>query len=80
MKTIRKHLKIISTLMTMCVLFISCEKYDSISEINTNEDLNFGKTSTYSGEEIFKGLFFMDNEISDGISQIEDIKSKILKK
>ena len=78
MKTIRKHLKSISMLMTLCILFISCEKYDSFTESNVTENMNFAKNGTYSGEEIFKGLFFMDNQISDGIPQISAIKSEIL--
>jgi len=83
MKIIRKHLKGTSILMTFCILFISCEKYDDgilkSNHTKNNENLSFAKNSMYSGEEIFKGLFFMDNQISDGISQIKAIKTEILR-
>ena len=57
--------------MGITLLFFSCSQYDDISSQNIEASTEF------SGEEIFKGLFFFQNDIANNISDLKEIKSKI---
>ncbi|WP_123924586.1 MULTISPECIES: hypothetical protein [unclassified Flavobacterium] len=70
MKLIRKHSKIIASMLGLTFLFVSCSQ---------NEDQVSGNARKYSGEDIFRGLFFFKNDIADGIPQLSQLKSKIQK-
>lgn len=66
MKLIRKKIRLIALVMAILVMFVSCEQYDNIEN-----------HIDYTGEEIFKGIFFLQNEIADNISFLKDTKKEI---
>lgn len=88
MKTIRKNLPKVSLFMCATLLFFSCEQYE-MDEIERSGELaegtNFGKStgtdtresSKYSGEDIFSGLFFFQNDIPANISSLKQVKAEI---
>lgn len=45
--------------------------------VSCNRDSNFETRKIYTGEELMKGLFFFQNDISDNISFIRDFKQQI---
>ncbi|CAA0234592.1 hypothetical protein [Tenacibaculum maritimum] len=70
MKTLRKKLKSISMLMSFLILFASCNQYDD--SITNDEQI-----SKHSGEEIFNGLFFFQNDIASNIPKLKGISSEL---
>lgn len=83
MKKIRRHLRELSLLLSVSILFFSCSQYDDIGSGNIDEQTNsklFKKDGQkYSGEEILEGLFFFKNDISNGIPQLVEVKASMLK-
>jgi len=71
MKITKKRTKALALMLSLNILFISCEKYDD----NVNTDSNL--TTDYSGEEIFSGLFFFQNDIAENISGLKDVKKNL---
>jgi SdpC family antimicrobial peptide len=60
--------------MASTMLFFSCSQYDNdLDSLN----LELENSVKYSGEEIFKGLFFFQNDITKNISHLEGIKTEI---
>ena len=72
MKFIRKQSKGIALILGLSFLFVSCSQNEDNSNLKTN-------AVKYSGEDILKGLFFFKNEITDGVPQLAQLKSKIQK-
>jgi hypothetical protein len=72
MKKIRQYSAKISIVFSLSILLVSCSQYES-SEISQSN------LKTYSGEELFKGIFFFQNEISEKIPQIKELKEKTFK-
>ncbi|MBL4940004.1 MAG: hypothetical protein JKY16_07025 [Lutibacter sp.] len=67
MKSIRKYLKSISSLLAFLILFVSCEQYDS--SIDDNQAINRS-----SGEELFKGIFFGNGNVAQKLSNFKDFE------
>ena len=61
MKSIRKYLKSISSLLAFLVLLVSCTQYDS----SVDDDLAINQSN---GEELFKGIFFGNGPIASKLS------------
>lgn len=79
MKSIRKHISKFSLIMGLSMLLFSCSQYEDTNKpTETNSNLFKKNGAKYSGEEIFRGIFFMQNDISDGISEISKIKAIML--
>lgn len=85
MKSVRKYIKEVSSFMSLLILTVSCSQYDYISadnNVNNNYTSSglFKKSSieNYSGEEIFKGIFFAKGEIADGLLNIKNSYSYYL--
>lgn len=70
MKSIREESKKIAFLLSMAFLFFSCANDYNPNAINQKK---------YSGEDIMNGLFFFKNEITEGIPQLAQLKSKFKK-
>jgi len=66
MKILRKKLQPISMLLSFLILFASCNQYDD--SITNDEQI-----SKHSGEEIFNGLFFFQNDIASNIPRIKGV-------
>jgi hypothetical protein len=65
----------LSFFLASLVLFVSCEQYDNdIPITSTNTSI-----AKFSGEDIFKGLFYFQNDIPKSISHLEGIKTEIEK-
>ncbi|QTY27749.1 hypothetical protein [Flavobacterium sp. CS20] len=74
MKTIKKHTRKISLLFATALLFVSCSQYDYNEQLPENKDnvtqmLQRGKS--FSGEELFKSVFFGIGEFANEIRQLE---------
>jgi len=71
MKKVKKNIQLISFFFSAILLFTSCTQYES-------DDLDLSKSNyinNYSGEEIFKGIFFLDENFA---SNIEILNTSIL--
>ena len=76
MKKIRNHVKKIALFLSFSILFISCSENEQGLKTNlTSLERNGEK---YTGEEIFRGIFFFENDVSEGIPQLAQLKSEIL--
>lgn len=78
MKNIKKHIRKISLLMGLSILFFSCSQYEDNNKNSTNSALFRGIGENYSGKEIFLGLFFFKNDIADGIPKLAEVKSNMM--
>lgn len=80
MKTIKKHLKKFSIIMGLSLLFVSCSQYEEANtpNQNTNSSLLQRNGKTYTGVEMFKGIYFLQNDIADNISQLKSIKEMLI--
>ncbi|WP_124019549.1 hypothetical protein [Flavobacterium sp. HTF] len=67
MKLIRSKSRKIAFFLSLSFLFVSC----------SDENIIENHQSKYSGEDIFNGLFFFKNDISEGIPQLAHLKYKI---
>ncbi|MFT5892626.1 MAG: SdpC family antimicrobial peptide [Dokdonia sp.] len=65
MKTLRKKLKFLSFFMSFCILFVSCSQYDDGTAIDDN-------SADFTGQDIFKSVFFADGDFASQISSYED--------
>lgn len=71
MKKIRKFGSKIAMILAASLLFVSCSQYDdNLSDGNRLQD-------KYSGEEIFKGLFFFQNNISENVPLLKTMKESL---
>ncbi len=74
MKSVRKHIKKFSLIMSLSLLFVSCSQYDEINPSNTNSSSSLlartGKD--YSSAELFKGIFFAKGEVADELANIKN--------
>lgn len=81
MKQIRKSARKIALVMSSALLFVSCSQYDDAT--TPNEKSNSGITQRigdkYTGEQIIKGLFFFQNDISDNIAFLSEFKKSLKK-
>lgn len=78
MKTIRKYIRKFSITMSLCVLLVSCSQYEEINSSNDNLTSNLLRNGkTYTGVEMFKGIYFLQNDIADNISHLSTIKEMI---
>ena len=68
MKSIRKYLKSISSLLAFLVLLVSCTQYDS----SVDDDLAINQSN---GEELFKGIFFGNGPIASKLSNYADYEN-----
>ena len=77
MKLIRKHARKIALMFSLSFLFVSCSQNEAneTSSIKTDSGLYKRDGEKYSGEQIFRGLFFFQNDIADKIPQLSQIKS-----
>jgi SdpC family antimicrobial peptide len=57
-------------LMILSMLAVSCSQYTGVSS-------PMAATARYSGEQIFQGLFFFQNEIADQVTQLKEVSAKI---
>jgi len=85
MKTIRKFAKSSSFLLASLILFLtSCKKDNTESNqvINTNESVSATGNSRssqsllaeYSGEQLFKGIFFFEGDVAELIPNLANLK------
>lgn len=90
MKIVRKPIgKIIAVILSVAI--VSCTSEETLNSLSNNESHIIGaidnstptsqtenrSSDSYGGEEIFRGLFFFQNEIPDGIPQLANIKEMI---
>ena len=61
--------------MASLILFTSCEQYEN-DTLTTSPENSIAK---FSGEDLFKGLFFFQNDISKNISYLNNVKLEIEK-
>ena len=61
MKSIRKKIKFLSLFMAITMLFFSCSQYEDINGNEEKSNLYARTGKNYTGEEIFRGLFFFQN-------------------
>jgi len=73
MKTIKKFLKTISFLMSFLILFTSCNQYDDDITNYDGNNTKKGQITRFSGEQIFRGLFFYQNKIPKNIPHLKSI-------
>jgi hypothetical protein len=66
MKSIRKKSQVLSFFMAITMLLFSCSQYEQSDFLKNNN------TKNYSGEEIFKGIFFFQGEIPQKITLLKD--------
>lgn len=71
MKKVIKNVQLISFFFSAALLFASCTQYD----VNESDLLKSNYINGYSGEEIFKGIFFLDENFA---SNIEILNTSIL--
>lgn len=71
MRTIRSFTKKPLTILVLLIAFLnlSCNKDDAVTQNEINKK--------YNGEEMIRGLFFFQNEISDDVSFLKDFKSQL---
>ena len=77
MKLIRNHAKKTAVLLSMCILFISCSSDNSYPTDSSTNPTASGKNNNFSGEELFKGIYFSDGEVGSKLANYEHYK-KIL--
>jgi SdpC family antimicrobial peptide len=73
MKQIRKFANKVAMVLAFSLLSASCSQYDDDAVLESRDQ------AKYSGEELFKGLFFFQNDIAENIVHLKDIKSSITK-
>lgn len=61
--------------MTAAILFVSCSQYENESQPDASAFQR--EAAGYSGVDIFKGVFFLQNDIADGIPQLRTIKNAV---
>jgi hypothetical protein len=61
-------LKCIALLLCGSIIFSSCN-----SGVVSQESLTIGETKKYTGEELFRGIFFMQGEVAKSIPMYEDM-------
>ncbi len=69
MKVLRKYAPFLAIVMCFSLLFVSCSPVAGPASNNLN--------AKYSGEEIFQGLFFFQNDIATSIPQLNQVATKI---
>lgn len=79
MDIFRRHLKAISIFMSTSLLFMSCSQYDDFYGNESVKSNTFAKRiKDYSGEDIFKGIFFAKGEVADLLTNINNSHSYYL--
>lgn len=82
MKSIRKQASKISIFLALSLLFISCSQNESFNVPNTNGGSQNLKTNLYTGQDLFKGIFFSEGVVASRLSNYEkfnQIKSQFNK-
>lgn len=64
--------------MSTSILFISCSQYDELFTNENNSNNVFSKSLNYSGEDIFKGIFFAKGEVANLLTNINNSHSYYL--
>lgn len=82
MKKIRKHSKTIALLLTFSFIFASCSNQDELVNTSTKSSSDnlstFQRTSDlYNGEELFRGLFFLEGNFVNEINSLQESKKNI---
>jgi|GEM_PF-1283747 len=79
MNTIKKNIRIISVLLAISMLFVSC--HQSIEEVLNDSETNSVSTefqkrlsNEYTGEELFQSIFFGYGEFADKINMYNEIE------
>jgi hypothetical protein len=77
MKKIRKYSKSIALLLTFSFIFASCSQQDD-SLINKSNSHDFSilqrNSNLYNGEELFRGLFFLEGDFVNEINSLQESK------
>jgi hypothetical protein len=80
MKQIRKFSKSIALLLTFSFIFSSCSQQDDSLVSNSKSD-DFSilqrKINSYNGEELFRGLFFLEGNFVNEINSLQESKNFI---
>ncbi len=63
--------------MAITMLLFSCSQYEDINGNEEKSNLYARTGKNYTGEEIFRGLFFFQNDIADGIPHLKNIKQAL---
>lgn len=77
MKKIRKYSKTIALLLTFSFIFASCSQQDdSLTNKSISNDFSTlqRNISSYNGEEIFRGLFFLEGDFVNEINSLFESK------